>query len=290
VGNPFGLGQTVTSGIVSALGRSGLGLESLEDFIQTDASINLGNSGGALVNLRGELVGINTAIYGGGSTGNIGIGFAIPINLASDVMRQLIDHGEVRRERLGAQGQDMTAQLAQAFGIDRNSGFIVTQIETGSPADKAGIRVGDVIVAANSKPIRSAADMHNLVGLQRLGERIELDLFREGAELKLSVLMQPIEINKIDGERIHPKVAGAVIGEMREQHLQRGRIDYLQLLSVAPGSNAEASGFLDGDIIFSINKQLTRNFDELFALIEDPGKGMVMNIQRGNRELYILLK
>ena len=290
VGNPFGLGQTVTSGIVSALGRSGLGIESLEDFIQTDASINLGNSGGALVNLRGELVGINTAIYGDGNTGNIGIGFAIPINLASDVMRQLIDHGEVRRGRLGAQGQDMTAQLAQAFGIDRNSGFIVTQIEAGSPADKAGIRVGDVIVVANGKPIRSAGDMHNLVGLQRLGERIELELFREGAELKLSVLMQPIEINEIEGERIHPKVAGAVIGEMREQHLQRGRIDYLKLLSVAPGSNAEASGFLAGDIIFSINKQLTRNFDELFALIENNGTGMVMNIQRGNRELYILLK
>jgi serine protease DegQ len=290
VGNPFGLGQTVTSGIVSALGRSGLGIESLEDFIQTDASINLGSSGGALVNLRGELVGINTAIYGAGNTGNIGIGFAIPINLASGVMRQLIDHGEVRRGRLGAQGQDMTAQLAQAFGIDRSSGFIVTQIETGSPADKAGIRVGDVIVEANGKPIRSAADMHNLVGLQRLGERIELALFREGAELELSVLMQPIEINKIDGARIHPKVGGAVIGEMRDQHLQRGRIDYLQLLSVAPGSNAEASGFLAGDIIFSINKQLTRNFDELFALIDDDGAGMVMNIQRGNRELYILLK
>ena len=290
VGNPFGLGQTVTSGIVSALGRSGLGIESLEDFIQTDASINLGSSGGALVNLRGELVGINTAIYSGGNAGNIGIGFAIPINLASSVMRQLIDHGEVRRGRLGAQGQDMTAQLAQAFGIDRNSGFIVTQIETGSPAEKAGIRVGDVIVAANGKPIRSAADMHNLVGLQRLDERIELELFREGTELKLSVLMQPIEINKIDGERIHPRLAGAVIGEMREQHLQRGRIDYLQLLSVAPGSSAEASGFLAGDIIFSINKQLTRNFDELFTLIEDNGTGMVMNIQRGNRELYILLK
>jgi S1-C subfamily serine protease len=119
---------------------------------------------------------------------------------------------------------------------------------------------------------------------------IELELFREGEELKLSVLMQPIEINEMAGDRIHPKIAGAVIGEMREQHLQRGRVDYLQLLSVAPGSNAEASGFLAGDIIFSINKQLTRNFDELFALIENNGTGMVMNIQRGNRELYILLK
>ena len=157
VGNPFGLGQTVTSGIVSALGRSGLGIESIEDFIQTDASINIGNSGGALVNLRGELVGINTAIYGAGNQGSIGIGFAIPANLANDVMEQLLEHGEVQRGRLGAQGQDMTAQLAQAFGIERNTGFIVTRIESGSPADKAGIRVGDVIVGANGRPIHSAA-------------------------------------------------------------------------------------------------------------------------------------
>lgn len=290
VGNPFGLGQTVTSGIVSALGRSGLGIESLEDFIQTDASINLGNSGGALVNLRGELVGINTAIYGGGGNGNIGIGFAIPINLASDIMAQLIEHGEVRRGRLGAQGQDLTAQLAQAFGIERNNGFIVTQIESGSPADKAGIRVGDVIVAANGKPIRSAAGMHNLVGLQRFGESFEIILFREGAEIELSVVMQPIEVNKVNAERVHAKLAGATIGEMREQHLQRGRIDFLQMLTIEPGSNAEASGFLVGDIIFSINKQLTRNFEEMFALVESNASGMVMNIKRGNRELYILLK
>jgi serine protease Do/serine protease DegQ len=290
VGNPFGLGQTVTSGIVSALGRSGLGIESIEDFIQTDASINLGNSGGALVNLRGELVGINTAIYGAGNQGSIGIGFAIPINLARDIMLQLIDHGEVRRGRLGAQGQDLTGQLAQAFGIDRDSGFIVTQIETGSPADKAGIRVGDVIVAANGKPIRSARDMHNLVGLQRLGESIELELFRDGTERELEVLIEPIEVNKLDGQRIHSKLAGATIGEVREQHLQRGRIDYLQVISVEPGSNAAAAGFLVGDIIYSINKQLTRSFDELFALVDNNDKGMIMNIQRGNRELYILLK
>ncbi len=290
VGNPFGLGQTVTSGIVSALGRSGLGIESIEDFIQTDASINIGNSGGALVNLRGELVGINTAIYGAGNQGNIGIGFAIPVNLARDVMLQLLEHGEVQRGRLGAQGQDMTAQLAQAFGIERGSGFIVTQIESGSPADKAGIRVGDVIVAANGKPITSASDMHNLVGLQRLGQSVELDLFRDGDEISLAVIIQPIEINKISGERVHSKLAGAVIGEMREQHLQRGRIDYLEVMSVARGSNAEAAGFLAGDIIFSINKQLTRSFDEMLALVEANEKGMIMNIQRGNRELYILLK
>ena len=290
IGNPFGLGQTVTSGIVSALGRSGLGIESIEDFIQTDASINLGNSGGALVNLRGELVGINTAIFGAGNQGSIGIGFAIPINMANDIMRQLIDHGEVKRGRLGAQGQDLTVPLAQAFGIERSNGFIVTQIETGSPADKAGIRVGDVIVAANDKPIRSSRDMHNLVGLQRLGQTIELVLFRNGAEVTLPVKIQPIEIDQLSGALIHPKLAGATIGEMREQHLQRGRVDYLEVMKVEPGSSAQESGFKVGDIIYSINKQLTRTFDEVFALMEANGKGMIMNIQRGNRELYILLK
>ena len=208
IGNPFGLGQTVTSGIVSALGRSGLGIESIRDFIQTDASINLGNSGGALVNLRGELVGINTAIFGAGNTGNIGIGFAIPINMARDIMNQLIDFGEVRRGRLGAQGQDLTAQLALAFGIDRSTGFIVTRIETGSPADKAGIRVGDVIVLANNKPIRSSRDMHNLVGLKRLGETIELVLFRDGSEIQLPVLVQPIEIDVISEVDLLKQVDG----------------------------------------------------------------------------------
>jgi len=290
IGNPFGLGQTVTSGIVSALGRSGLGIESIEDFIQTDASINLGNSGGALVNLRGELVGINTAIYGAGMQGSIGIGFAIPINMARDIMRQLIDYGKVRRGRLGAQGQDLTAQLAQAFGIERSSGFIVTQIESGSPAYKSGLKVGDVIVAANDKPIRSSRDMHNLVGLQRLGQTIELLLFRDGAEITLPVLIQPIEINKIGGGTIHPRLAGATIGEMHEQHLQRGRIDYIEIIKVDPDSNAAQAGFLAGDIIYSINKQLTRNFDEVFALVEGNGKSMIMNVQRGKRELYILLK
>ena len=132
--------------------------------------------------------------------------------------------------------------------------------------------------------------MHNLVGLQRLGESIELQLYRDGTELEVSVVIQPIEINQVDGARIHGKLAGAVIGEMRELHLQRGRIDYLQVLAVEPDSNAAATGFLAGDVIFSINKQLTRNFDEMFALVESSKTGMILNVQRGNRELYILLK
>jgi serine protease Do/serine protease DegQ len=292
IGNPFGLGQTVTLGIVSALGRSGLGIESFEDFIQTDASINLGNSGGALVNLRGEMVGINTAIFGGGNgnVGNIGIGFAIPVNMAKDIMHQLIEHGEVVRGRLGARGQDLTPQLAQAFDVELSSGFIVTQIESGSPADKAGLQVGDVIVSANDKKIRASGDIHNLVGLLRIGQTIDLKLYRQGEEKNLTVVIQTIEIPVIDGSRWHEQFAGATIGEIRESSLQQGLVSYLKVVEVKIGSNAWEAGIREGDIFYSINKQLIRNHDEALEAIQRNKRGMILNIQRGNRELYLLVK
>ena len=292
IGNPFGLGQTVTSGIVSALGRSGLGIESYEDFIQTDASINLGNSGGALVNLRGELVGINTAIFGSGNgnSGSIGIGFAIPINMAYDIMQQLIEYGEVKRGRFGAQGQDLTPQLAQAFNVSLSKGFIITQIESDSPADKAGLEVGDVIVTANGRKIRSSRDMHNLVGLLRIGQTIDLTLYRQGRELKLVAEIQPIEIATIDGGDINAKLSGAIIGEIRESKLQQGLIEYLQVREVLPGSSAWQAGIRAGDILHSINKQLIRNFDEIFDTVAKNQNGMILNIRRGGRELYLLIK
>jgi len=292
IGNPFGLGQTVTSGIVSALGRSGLGIESYEDFIQTDASINLGNSGGALVNLRGELVGINTAIFGsgGGKGGNIGIGFAIPVNMAYDIMQQLIEHGEVRRGRLGAQGQDLTPQLAQAFDLDQANGIIITQIENGSPAHKAGLQVSDVIVSANGKKIRSASDMHNLVGLLRIGQSIDLELFRQGEKINLTAVIQAIEIPVVEGIRWNETLAGAKIGEFRESSLQRGQVSYLQVVEVEPDSNAWKAGIREGDILYSINKQLIRNHEEALEIIGRDLDGIILNIQRGGRELYLLLK
>ena len=292
IGNPFGLGQTVTSGIVSALGRSGLGIESYEDFIQTDASINLGNSGGALVNLRGELVGINTAIFGSsdGNSGSIGIGFAIPINMAYDIMQQLIKYGEVKRGRFGAQGQDLTPQLAQAFDVSLSKGFIITQIESDSPAANAGLQVGDVIVSANGRKIRSSRDMHNLVGLLRIGQMIDLTLFRAGKEHKLKAEIQPIDIASIDGGELNAKLAGAIIGEMRESKLQQGLVEYLQVREVLPGSNAWEAGIRAGDVLYSINKQLIRNFDEAFQAVANSQRGMILNIHRGGRELYLLIK
>ena len=291
IGNPFGLGQTVTSGIVSALGRSGLGIESFEDFIQTDASINLGNSGGALVNLHGELVGINTAIFGsGGGGGSIGIGFAIPINMVKDIMQQLIDHGEVRRGRLGAQGQDLTPQLAQAFDLKQFRGIIITQIESGSPAHTGGLQVGDVIISANGRKIRSSREMDNLVGLLRIGQSIELKLYRQGRLKKLEVVIQPIEVPIVDGDRWNEKLVGAKIGEIRESSLQRGMVSYLQVVEVEQGSNAWDAGIREGDIFYSINKELIDNHEDALDVIESSKGSMILNIQRGERELYLMIK
>lgn len=179
IGNPFGLGQTVTSGIVSALGRSGLGIEGYEDFIQTDASINPGNSGGALVNLRGELVGINTAIFSQ-SGGNIGIGFAIPSNMVHRVIEQLVRHGEVRRGIIGVQLQDLTPELARAFDVSTIGGAVIVSVVPDSEADRAGLRAGDVVVAVEGKDVRNASDVRNRIGLLRVGETIRFEVLRGG--------------------------------------------------------------------------------------------------------------
>src|SRR3954447_15050628 len=186
VGNPFGLGQTVTSGIVSALGRSGLGIEGYEDFIQTDASINPGNSGGPLVNLYGQCVGINTAILTPGG-GNVGIGFAVPINMARRVMEEIIQHGSVKRGRIGVAIQDLTPDLAQAMNTKHTTGAVIARVETGSPAERAGLKSGDLVVAANGVPIRSGTQLRNMIGLSRIGDQVDLTVDRRGAEQRVSV-------------------------------------------------------------------------------------------------------
>jgi serine protease Do/serine protease DegQ len=291
IGNPFGLGQTVTSGIVSALGRSGLGIESFEDFIQTDASINLGNSGGALVNLRGELVGINTAILGGsdGGQGNIGIGFAIPINLARDIMQQLVENGEVKRGRLGVQAQDLTAELAQAFSLDVETGAIVTRIEQGSPAQQGGLRVGDVIVRANGRSVRSSGDIHNLVGLMRIGQTVEMEAIRGGERVLIKADIQPMKVVTLDGAEFSHHLAGAKIGEIHQSDIKRGLQAFLQVVEVEPGSAAWNAGLREDDIIYSINKKLVENFDDAYAAARS-SRYLLLNIQRGDQAMYILLK
>jgi Do/DeqQ family serine protease len=188
IGNPFGLTHTVTSGIVSALGRSGINAEGFEDFIQTDASINPGNSGGALVNLRGELIGINTAILSR-SGGNIGIGFAIPVNMAHGVMDQLRQYGKVRRGILGVNIYSVTADIAKSLGMASAQGALVSQVVDGSPAQKAGIKAGDVITAVNARPVKSTTDLRNSVGLLRIGDKVEVVLLREGKPLKVTAVI-----------------------------------------------------------------------------------------------------
>ncbi|WP_434101579.1 Do family serine endopeptidase [Methylocaldum gracile] len=179
IGSPFGLSQTVTSGIVSALGRSGLGIEGYEDFIQTDASINPGNSGGALVDLNGELVGINTAIVGPAG-GNVGIGFAIPSHLAQAVMQQIVQYGEVQRGQLGIGVQDLTPESAKALGLERSGGAVIAQVQPDSPAAQAGLRPGDVVVAIDGAPVANASSLRNIIGLLRVGSEIKLDFLRNG--------------------------------------------------------------------------------------------------------------
>jgi Do/DeqQ family serine protease len=191
IGNPFGLGQTVTSGIVSALGRSGLGIEGYEDFIQTDASINPGNSGGALVDLDGRLVGINTAILAPGG-GNIGIGFAVPINMARTVMDQLLRYGSVRRGRIGIVIEDLTPDLARSLGTRRTEGAVIARVQPGSPAAAAGLRRDDLIVALDGAPITSGSDLRNRIGLTRIGDAVALTVDRRGGERTVDVRIEPI--------------------------------------------------------------------------------------------------
>ena len=189
IGNPFGLGQTVTSGIVSAIGRSGLGIEEFEDFIQTDASIYPGNSGGALVNLRGELVGINTAIIGP-SGGNVGIGFAIPANMARQMMAQLVEHGEVRRGRLGIAVQNLTPELADALDVKTRRGAVISRVYPGSPAQAAGLEPGDVVLALDGRKVREAKTLINLIGLKPVGTRVRLTNARGGKTVEQDVEIQ----------------------------------------------------------------------------------------------------
>ena len=189
IGNPFGLGQTVTSGIVSALGRSGLGIEGYEDFIQTDASINPGNSGGPLVDLQGRVVGINTAILAPGG-GNIGIGFAVPINMVRRVMDQLINYGEIRHGRIGVAIQDLTPDVAQALNTRRTEGAVIARVEPGSPAERAGLRPNDIIVAIDGAPMRSGSELRNRVGLSPIGDEVDLTIERGGADRNVTVRIE----------------------------------------------------------------------------------------------------
>lgn len=283
IGNPFGLGQTVTSGIVSALGRSGLGIEGYEDFIQTDASINPGNSGGALVNLRGELIGINTAILAP-SGGNVGIGFAIPSNMAITLKESLVEHGEVRRGLLGVTVQDLTPDLMQAFGLKNKRGAVISRIQSGSPAEHAGMEPGDIIISVNGHQVKNGGGVRNAIGLLQVGDKIELEIIHQGKKVKRTAVVGKPVFPELDGKTIHPRLAGAILSKS-----QKSQIEGVVFLKVNTTSYAWRTGLRPGDIIVSANRYRVRNLAELQALVKR-SRELLLNIQRGDEAFFLVLR
>ncbi len=286
IGNPFGLGQTVTSGIVSGLGRSGLGIEGYENFIQTDASINPGNSGGALVNLRGELVGINTAILAPNG-GNVGIGFAIPVNMAKSVMQQLIKFGEVRRGIFGVRVQNVTPDVAQALGLPNRHGAVIVQVEHGSPAAKAGLKVGDLVVGANGRSVRSATELRNTIGLMRAGSRFTLDVVRKGRTLELSGVIADPYADYVDGAEFDPAFKGALFGEV-EDTTAFGRYQAVKIGTVRKGSPAWENGLRPGDTVIAVNKSSIRSLSDLRRIVRRSGGISLVKLRRGGRTILLV--
>ncbi|MEX0732324.1 MAG: DegQ family serine endoprotease [Aquisalimonadaceae bacterium] len=287
IGNPFGLGQTVTSGIISALGRSGLDLGAYQDFIQTDASINPGNSGGALVNLRGEVVGINTAILAPAG-GNVGIGFAIPMNMAQAIMAQLIKHGEVQRGQLGISVQDLTAELAEAFGLNQQSGVVITQVLSGSPAERAGLAAGDVVTRINDRNVRNATELRNAIGLLRAGETVSLDILRNGRRRVVEVVIEAMETATLSGEQVSPRLAGAEFG-LTEVRTRQGGQMRIAVISLEQGSPAQQAGLREGDLILSVNRQPVASLEE-FRSLTNGQRELLLHLQRGAGALFLLLR
>lgn len=281
VGNPFGLGQTVTSGIVSAVGRSGLTGLGYQNFIQTDASINPGNSGGALVNLRGELVGINAASFNprGSGAGNIGLGFAIPVNLAREVMRQLMAYGEVRRGSLGLDSRDVTPQLALQLKLGNSRGALVTRVYRGSPAEMAGVKPGDLVVAANGQRIDSAQALHNLEGLLPVGQALKLDVRRDG-ELRSMTATLKAQPKELDGQRIDPRLGGATFTDLPERYRQQGLRGVI-VSKVAAGSRAAGNDLDSGDLVLAINRRQVSDINDFRARLATPPAQLVLLLQRG---------
>ena len=282
VGNPFGLGQTVTSGIVSALGRAGVrGLE-FQNFIQTDASINPGNSGGALINLRGELVGINSAIFTP-SGGNVGIGFAIPSSMAQYVMDQLIEYGEVRRGTLGLYVQDLTGELAGALGVDVNGGALVAEVANDSPAADAGIRAGDVIVAVKDFPVRSAQEFHNVEGQLPIGETVDVNLLRDEDERVASLDVQALR--KLEGSAIDRRLQGALFEDLPAK-TRSEQVRGVLLSELERGSRLSRQGLRPGDIITGVNRTRVASLAEFQDAILGARGQIILQLRR-NQSDYV---
>jgi serine protease Do/serine protease DegQ len=290
IGNPFGLQHTVTSGIVSALGRTGINSDGFEDFIQTDASINPGNSGGALVNLRGELIGINSAIYSR-SGGNIGIGFAIPSNMARSIVDQILRYGSVKRGLLGVNIAPVTPDVAQALGLPNANGALVTQVVDASAAAKAGIRAGDVITAVNGRAVKSHTELRNAIGLLRVGERVEIALLRDGQARKLTALIEApagetaAATPAAPGEPAKPPHPGLEGATLADAPAAGG----VTVRAVAPNSRAAGAGLRANDVIVGANRVRVTSLASL-RNVAQAGGSLVLNVRRGDATLVILVR
>jgi len=283
VGNPFGLGQTVTSGIVSALGRTGLrGLE-YQNFIQTDASINPGNSGGALINLRGELVGINSAIFTP-SGGNVGIGFAIPASMARYVMDQLVQFGEVRRGTLGLVVQNLTPDLAGAFSIELGRGVLVAEIAAGSAADDAGLEPGDIIIRMAERDISSAQDFHNAEGRLAIGESLEVEYLRKGKMREASLVNRAVPV--VDGADLDFRLEGARFTDLTERQ-KKQVLSGVLVEELDSRSRLARQGIAVGDIITGANRQSVNNLADFREVLEQMRSPLLLQVVRGNRAYVV---
>ena len=291
IGNPFGLHHTVTAGIVSGLGRTGINPEGYEDFIQTDASINPGNSGGALVSFNGELVGINSAILSG-TGGNIGIGFAIPVNMARSVMDQIIAFGGVRRGLLGVSIATVTPEIAEGYSLEPTSGALITGVTNNSAAERAGLTIGDVIVSIDSEAIEDAGALRNAIGLLRPGDKVSVGFIREEREQTIVAVLGEIDAPVDSLQRLADVDAifeGAEFVTNREGRTDFNGVAGLLVVQVQSGSPAALRGLRGGDIVTHINRQRIRTVTEAIALIES-ARTIILQVQRGSRGVLILMR
>ena len=294
VGDPFGLGQTVTSGIVSALQRSGLGSSETgnggyQNFIQTDASINPGNSGGALVNLRGELVGINAMIFTP-SGGNVGIGFAIPSDLTTSVMAQLLAHGKVQRGSLGVQTQAITPRIAQLLGLkDDSNGVVVTGVSSGSAAEQAGLQTGDVLTTINGKPLHNEQELRNAEGLLPLGSAVQLGVLRDGKTLGVNATLRVEKLAGIDGSQLDPRLAGVHFSELDESRRSQG-IYGVGIDAVQPGSRAALAGLTIDDIVIGVGNQRITGLRMLRGLSGVKPRQLVLVVADADGTRYVVVE